>query len=236
MDRTFPTPEENLACDEALLDRLEEGNGGEVLRFWEAPQHFVVLGSSNRAEQEVHLDACREDGIPVVRRHSGGGCVLQGPGCLNVSLVLAISSDGPTRNITETTRHVLERHAAAVSELIGERVEIRGFSDLTIGDAKFSGNAQRRRLRALLFHGTFLVDFPIGLMERYLKLPPAQPSYRQQRRHSEFVRNIPVSRAALKRSLMHIWQADEEDSAPPLPAIERLVREKYSRPEWTFRL
>lgn len=235
IDTTLPTPEENLAYDEALLNLLEEGRTGEVLRFWEASQHFVVLGSSNRVEQEVHLDACREDGVPIVRRHSGGGCVLQGPGCLNFSLVLKIDPGGPTCNITETTRYVLHRHAAVVSALVAEQVEISGLSDLSIGGVKFSGNAQRRRLKALLYHGTFLLEFDIGLMERYLKLPPVQPAYRRQRTHVEFVRNIAVGRTELKRSLAKVWQTDGEADVLPHPEIERLVQEKYSRSDWTFR-
>ena len=57
LDLTFPTPEENLACDEALLDWCEAGDGPEVLRFWEPQQHFVVVGYSNRVEREVNVEA-----------------------------------------------------------------------------------------------------------------------------------------------------------------------------------
>ena len=41
-------PEENLACDEALLDLCEAGESGELLRFWEPNQNFVVAGYGNR--------------------------------------------------------------------------------------------------------------------------------------------------------------------------------------------
>ena len=58
-DLTLPTPQENLACDEALLDGCEAG-GPEVLRFWEPRKHFVVVGYSNRVEREVNVAACRK--------------------------------------------------------------------------------------------------------------------------------------------------------------------------------
>src|SRR5882672_9451286 len=52
LDLTLPTPEENLALDEALLLDLEravgasdESNAEETLRFWESPVPFVVIGS-----------------------------------------------------------------------------------------------------------------------------------------------------------------------------------------------
>src|SRR2546426_2926796 len=77
-DLALPTPEQNLACDEALLDLCEEDGCEEILRFWEHRKHFVVLGYSNNAATEVNLDAARRDGVPVLRRCSGGGAVLQG--------------------------------------------------------------------------------------------------------------------------------------------------------------
>ena len=40
LDLTLPSPAENLACDEALLDWCENGEGEEVLRFWESARTF----------------------------------------------------------------------------------------------------------------------------------------------------------------------------------------------------
>ena len=70
------TPEENLACDEVLLDLCERGGGDELLRFWALPQYFVVVGYANKASTEVDLPLCRQLGIPVLRRCTGGGTVL----------------------------------------------------------------------------------------------------------------------------------------------------------------
>ena len=55
LDLTLPTPAENLACDEALLDAAESGAGGEALRFWESPVHFVVVGYANKVATEVNV-------------------------------------------------------------------------------------------------------------------------------------------------------------------------------------
>lgn len=236
LTHTFPTPEENLACDEALLNLCEEGLTGEVLRFWESQQYFVVLGSSNRLADEVHEPACRKANVPFLRRHSGGGTVLQGPGCLNFSLILNIDPAGPTRNITETTRFIMQRHAAALSDLLGETVEMKGSSDLTIAGRKFSGNAQRRRLRALLFHGTFLMDFDLELIAEYLRMPPRQPDYRKHRGHLDFVRNIGARRDILIKLLSETWHASSPFILTPDAQIKELVDSKYSRPEWNYKL
>src|ERR1041384_1929474 len=90
LDLTLPTPEENLACDEALLDLCETDGDDGILRFWEARQHFIVLGYSNKAGTEANLPRARQYSVPVLRRCTGGGAVLQGPGCLNYSLILRI--------------------------------------------------------------------------------------------------------------------------------------------------
>src|SRR3954454_25007928 len=89
-DLTLATPGENLACDEALLDACEEEGAGEVLRFWEPREYFVVLGYANEARREVDLEFCATRSIRVLRRCTGGGTVLQGPGSLNYTLVLRI--------------------------------------------------------------------------------------------------------------------------------------------------
>src|SRR5881397_1676977 len=112
LDLSFPTPEENLACDEALLDWCEAGNGPEVLRFWEPKQHFVVVGYSNRVGREANVEACRERRIPILRRCSGGGTILQGPGCLNYALIL--KGDGALHSISETNCFIMKRNAAVV--------------------------------------------------------------------------------------------------------------------------
>jgi lipoate-protein ligase A len=236
LDKTFSTPEENLASDEALLDLCEEGNTDELLRFWEPQQYFVVLGSSKRVKEEVNVKACEADGIPILRRHSGGGTVLQGPGCLNYSLILRINPEGPTRNVTEITHYVMQRHAEALTTLLGEKVEMRGSGDLTIAERKFSGNAQRRKLHALLFHGTFLLNFDLELIEKYLKIPPKQPEYRRRRSHLEFVRNIRLSSENIRERLRAEWLAKEELDVAPMKKIQELVQTKYSLRQWNEKL
>lgn len=90
LDLTLPTPIENLALDEALLEELDEQGGEPILRFWESERPFVVLGASCRIHDDVHVKACADDGVPLLRRASGGGTVLQGPGCLSYALLLPL--------------------------------------------------------------------------------------------------------------------------------------------------
>src|SRR5262249_20908823 len=88
-DVSLASPQENLDLDESLLLMAEKQEGGEVLRFWESPVAFVVLGLSGKADVDVNEVNASKDHVPVLRRSSGGGTVVQGPGCLNYSLVLS---------------------------------------------------------------------------------------------------------------------------------------------------
>ncbi|MBI4372420.1 MAG: lipoate--protein ligase family protein, partial [Candidatus Omnitrophica bacterium] len=171
IDHTFPTPEHNLACDEALLELSEEGNGHEVLRFWEPRDYFIVVGYSGKIHSEVNLSACKAKNIPILRRPSGGGTVVQGPGCLNFSLILEIGESKPLANITETNCFIMRQHQKALESVVEKGIRIEGFSDLACGTLKFSGSAQRRRRRFILFHGTFLLDFDISIIQKLLPIP-----------------------------------------------------------------
>jgi lipoate-protein ligase A len=218
LDLSFERPEENLACDEVLLDGCEENPETEILRFWESPKPFVVLGYSNRAESEADLEFCRENGIPVLRRSSGGGTVLQGPGCLNYSLILKIDPSYH-KSITTTNRTVMNRNRKALQHILCKEVTVEGHTDLALDGLKFSH---------LLFHGTFLLDFDVALMARALKFPPIPPAYRGIRAHTDFVVNLKISAATVKEALVREWKAEGILEAPMERirlSAERLARE-----------
>jgi len=243
LDLTLPSPAENLACDEALLDVCETGSGEEVLRFWESPEYFVVVGYANRAGTEVNLAVCETKGIPVYRRCSGGGTVLQGSGCLNYTLALKIAEAGPFHTITSANRFIMDRNRAAIESLFPDSalrtshpaLFVRGHTDLCLGNLKFSGNSQRRRKHSLLFHGTFLLNFDLALVGEVLRTPSKQPDYRDNRAHSEFVTNLRLPAKRVKTALKKAWNADSPLENPPLEKTGVLAREKYSVHEWNFR-
>jgi lipoate-protein ligase A len=234
-DLTLPTPAENLACDEALLDLCEAGDSDELLRLWALPRYFVVLGYANRTATEVNLSFCRELNIPVLRRCTGGGTVLQGPGVLNYSLIVRTDDSGPFHSIAATNKFILERHRDALARLVLAPVEWRGQTDLAIGGLKCAGNAQRRRRRFLLFHGSFLLHLDIGLLEKTLPQPSRQPDYRINRSHSEFLVNLNVPDHALKAALGKAWDATAPLDPIPFDQIALLACEKYALDEWNLK-
>jgi len=234
---TLGTPEENLALEEALLDEAEDdATQTNVLRVWESTSRFVVLGSGCRFQRDVREEACRADGVPILRRASGGGTVLLGPGCLNFCVVLAYARAPALETIDGAFAFVLARVRAALGQ-IGLDVEQRGISDLVYQGRKVSGSGQRRRRRNVLVHGTLLYGFDVGLIERYLPLPipKRRPAYRRDRSHREFVGNLPVDPKVLHTALRAAWDADKARGSWPVDRISCLVRERYTSRRWLYR-
>jgi lipoate-protein ligase A len=243
------SPAENLAADEALLDWCEAGHGGETLLFWEPRETFVVVGYANKVATEANIAACEKNGIPIYRRCSGGGTVVQMPGGLNYSLILRIAENGPTRNITSANQFIMEKNRVAIESVGrvtpcapggGQRtarptISVRGHTDLCLDNLNFAGNAQRRRKNFLLVHGTLLLNCDLNLISELLLMPSLQPDYRARRPHEEFVTNLNLPAEKVKAALAKEWNATGELKNPPLEEMQKLAREKYSAREWNFK-
>lgn len=244
LDLSLPTAAENLALDEALLDSAHqqadeqiEGNAApaELLRLWECPQYAAVLGRSGKVAEEVDQVACEAAEVPILRRTSGGGTVLLGPGCLMYSLLLSYDQRPHLRALDQAHHEVLSTLAAALNRLLPElNCQQRGTSDLVSGNRKFSGNSLRCKRNFLLYHGTLLYDFDLPRITRLLKPPPRQPDYREQRAHGEFVTNLPVQAEKLRKAIAIAWQAVESAKDWPNELTGHLLATRYLQPAWNF--
>lgn len=250
LDVGLRTVEENLALDEALLELAHEGLATTTcVRTWMADEPTVVLGSSGRLAEEVDLEACSRHGVRVIRRPSGGGTVLLGPGCLMWTVVVPHPAGPPP--IESIHAGMLAPLAAALSAGLrmfpaptgGDAVvSRRGTSDLAItrGAAedrprKVAGTALRVRRHGVLYHGTLLDAFDLGLVSRVLRHPPREPGYRGGRQHGEFLANLGLGRATLERIVRDAFGAARVQSTWPSDRVARLVRERYAAAEWTAR-
>jgi lipoate-protein ligase A len=234
LERTLPNVAENLALDEALLLEAEAGRGGEVLRVWQWPTPAVVLGCGCKLAADVKEAACVRDGVPVLRRSSGGGTVLLGSGCLLFSLILRYDRAPQLGEIRSSYAYILGQVARALGDqALG--IEPAGVSDLAMRGLKFSGNAQQRKRHHLLHHGTLLYAFPLETVGTYLTLPERQPDYRQGRDHPSFLCNLPVGRDTLITWLRKAWGADQALAAWPADGVQQLVADKYGSSDWTRR-
>ena len=176
------TVAENLAMDNDAA-RSAGVTGLRRLRFWWGGPPAVVMGSNERPEQVVDAEACARLGLVVLKRSTGGGTVLQTGDVLNYSLTTPAP---PSLDPKCGFRPGLDL-VCAILEAFGVVGRPEGTSDVAVGDRKISGNAQARRWKAIIVHGTLLVDFDYDLADAVLKHPPREPAYRRRRNHRDFL-------------------------------------------------
>lgn len=257
---TAPSPAEDLALEEALQLELEEGRAEPGWRVWQAVAPAIVLGTGQVHASEVNLDAACAAGVPVLRRHSGGGAVLIGPGCINYSGFFRLAELPGAQTISGAMKAGLQPILAALSQL-GVKTELAGLSDLTFSPTaikhqasglhtppvalkKIAGNAQARKRVSVLVHGTLLADPDWALLERVLKFPSRAPEYRQDRGHRAFLTSLqelgaPTHVTSFVQVLRSTLGPEAALSTEPTPEetarAHELFLAKYAQADWNLR-
>ena len=181
--RSTGPPVEDLAREAWLLERAARGEVSLLLTSWEGP--VVVLGYGQRP-QEADLEWCRSQGLPVLRRLTGGTGVVH-RGDLGVGLALpqehpwAEGIIGLYGRFLDVLEPALAAVGAEVSRLAeprrGSRVRspicfLDQLSDTLVVDGrKAVGCAQTRRRGAVLIHAAVLLGLDAGLYARIFDLP-----------------------------------------------------------------
>lgn len=153
------SPEFNCALEEYLLT---ERPFRDVLLFY-INRPSVIVGRNQKIEAEVNTAYCRQHGIEVIKRLSGGGTVYHDYGNINYSFI-----------VDKAGTAVLDRDfgtplTAALAALgipvtVGDRKEL-----LTSNGYKISGTAAHITRDSELFHGTLLFRTDLTVLERTLQ-------------------------------------------------------------------
>ena len=192
-DLTLPTPEENLACDEALLDLCEAGGSDELLRLWAPPQYFVVLGYANKAATEVNLPFCRQPrhprAAPLHRRRDR-------PAGAGRAQLLADPAHRRLRPVPQHPRHQPVHSRAPPRRPGRARCAPRsnGGAKPTSPLADSSSPATPSAAAGASCSSTApsCCTWISACVEQALPLPSRQPDYRVNRSHADFLINLNV--------------------------------------------
>lgn len=155
----------NMALDEVLmLNSVNEKI--PILRIYGWKPATVSIGYFQSLDDEVDREKCRQAGIDVVRRMTGGGAVFH-----DSELTYSFITKVYPQNIMESYSLICDPVVTCISKL-GFDAKFVPLNDIIINNnKKVSGNAQTRKKNILLQHGTILLDVNVEKMFSVLKIP-----------------------------------------------------------------
>ncbi|MBU2648967.1 lipoate--protein ligase family protein [bacterium] len=172
------TAEINMATDRYLL-----GVPGTFLRLYGWKHPTLSFGRMNKGLDELDLEYCRDNGIRMVKRISGGKTVLH-----QHELTYAFISDTALfpDSVVDTYR-IISRILAGSFRRFGLQAEMSAEKgdrsessicfretsafELTVNSRKLVGSAQYRKRERFFQHGSILLDIDWQSWKRIWKLP-----------------------------------------------------------------
>lgn len=153
----IPTGQYRLAFFLALEEWVARNlPADEYFFMWDVPP-TVIFGHNQDVRSEVNLDYCRENGIDICRRRSGGGCVYADRDNIMTSYIC------PETDVEKTFARFTTIMAAQLRKM-GIDASPSGRNDITVGDRKISGNAFYLLPDRSIVHGTMLYDTNLAHM------------------------------------------------------------------------
>lgn len=197
---------ENMALDEVLLELKAQERIPNTLRFLRFSNPSVLVGHHQSVEEEVRLDYCREKGIEINRRLTGGGALYWGKAELGWEIYISQKDPRIPSRVEDLYRKMGEASANGLQRL-GLRAHFRPRNDVEVGGRKISGTGGTELSGAILFQGTILVDFDVDEMLRALRIPT-------EKLQDKEIQSVKERVTCLK------WELGRR---PPLPVIEEAL-------------
>ena len=175
-----------MATDEALLESAMADGGRVTLRLYRFARPTMTIGYAQPLETSCRLDACAAEGVPVVRRPTGGRALLHehdttycvtGPS-------LAASPRAAYAIVTGALRRGLDALGIATDRARAEAPEPAPAAlpclaaptghELGADGRKLVPSAMRFRRNGILLHGSILWRVDEARWRRLTWLPPGQ--------------------------------------------------------------
>ena len=175
--------------------------GREALSLVSPATPYVCVGFHQDLEQEVDLDFCTANHIPVFRRDLGGGAVYLDGDQLFFQLILR--RDNPAVSVgKEAFYRKFLQPIINVYRRIGIPAEYRPINDVIAGTRKISGTGVGEIGNCIVFVGNLIVDFNYAMMSRVLKVPDEKF---RDKVHKTLMENLSTIRHELGQNKAKAW-------------------------------
>lgn len=180
------TKTKSFETDDILVSHVKE-TGKPVAHISPFQKTVIVAGRGSRIHDEIDLSAAFQDNMPILKRKGGGCSVVLDPGNLIVSVAFPAKGFLNIGPLFQRTCDWLIKglKTAGISNVYQD-----GISDIVINNQKVGGSCFYRTKGVAYFSASILVDADLTLINKYLRMPPRQPDYRQNRSHLDFVSNL----------------------------------------------
>lgn len=194
----------------------------------------VIIGRNQLLEKEINVEFCRENGIDIVRRKSGGGAVVADMN--NIMFSYITSSDDVCSTFSRYTSMV-----ATALQLLGLDASDNSRNDILISGRKVSGNSYYHIPGRSIVHGTMLFDYDRLLMGNTLKPSVeklASHGVKSTRSRVTTIREH-LPHLSIEAFLEHILRTVPKGNNPmilsetDIAAIENL-EQMYYEPSWLY--
>jgi lipoate-protein ligase A len=149
---------DNIALNRALLEARQADEAPSTLRFLRFTPS-ALLGFHQSAEQELNLDYCRDQGVAIQRRLTGGGAIYFDDTQLGWELYLH-RQDLRCTDMQAITRRICDAAARGIQAL-GVDARFRPRNDIEVDGRKISGTGGAFDDDALMYQGTLLIQFDV---------------------------------------------------------------------------
>ncbi len=204
---------------------------------------YVCVGLHQEIALEVDESYCQSQGLPIIRRHVGGGAVYLDHNQMFFHFIFPQTT--VPRQLQDLYQQFIEP-VVRTYQALGIDAVMRPVNDIHVNGRKIGGTGAATIEQATLVVGSFLFDFDTETMARCLKVPSEK--FRDKLRQglndymTTMTRELPKlpSRDVVKNLfLQHIEQTlglkpvTDAASEAEQAAIAAAVRD-LSDPEWTY--
>jgi lipoate-protein ligase A len=235
----------NVAMDETLTADVAAGRRKPFMRLWEWNSPQVVIGSFQSYANEINQAGVDKYGITVSRRVTGGGAMFMEPGnCVTYSLVvpqalvdgLSFAQSYPF--LDEWTMEALKK--------VGINAHYIPLNDISSDEGKIGGAAQKRFSNGwMVHHVTMSYDIDAEKMLEVLRIGKEKM---KDKGHRSAVKRVDPMRSQTqlpREEILKVFHdtfqqkynaTEGEITEHDLQVAQQRCDEKFSTPEWTYRL